>query len=336
MVPSLFLLNGRPNATSINLNDIKSIKGQKSNPFKDVLMESHKEARKAEPNEATSDHNEDQAVTPVAHNQAASQPVASDKASDNGDEEAKKAMESFSLKIASQALKGELVDTTLAGDELAKIDLASIMKGLNISGIDMDENGAIFTEIMKMAQNMGINIDQSLIEGVSAAGLVSQLKGMNIPTTPTAPMQMPMQIVEQEIIDQVAQKLSLHQFQMKGKDGVTLQLEPKELGALKIDIVVNKGSVSADILTQHASVKEILEKNQNILQEALAGLGMNIDQFSVNVGDFNFNQYANEQEQQGQFGYYEDAFLPAEPVLAMVGGAVRGQYVSERGVSIYV
>ncbi len=297
-------------------------------------MESHKAARKAEPNEATPDHNEEQAVTPVAHHQAAS-PSSQSVESDQAAEEAKKAMESFSLKIASQALKGELTNTELAGDELAKIDLASIMKGLNMSGIDMDETGAIFTEIMKMAQNLGINIDQYLPEGVSAAGIASQVKGMNTPTTPTAVLQAPVQIVEQEIIDQVAQKLSLHHLQMKGKDGITLQLEPMELGALKIDIVVNKGSVSADILTQHASVKEILEKNQNILQEALSGLGMNIDQFSVNVGDFNFNEYTNEQ-QQGPFGFYDDGFLPAEPVLAMMGGAVRGQYVGEHGVSIYV
>ena len=150
-------------------------------------------------------------------------------------------------------------------------------------GVAIDETVQI-REILNHA-----SLDQQSLSDSSP--IVQVASGINKNETPNARTVSPewrpdAQIVEHELIQQVVQKLSLNRMATRGTEGIRLELEPKELGALTIDITVHKNVVSADILTQSASVKEVLDKNQTILRDALSNAGFVIDQFSVNVGDF--------------------------------------------------
>lgn len=137
-------------------------------------------------------------------------------------------------------------------------------------------------------------------------------------------------------MNQVTQKLMLHRFDISGSEDVTLELTPKELGALKIEISVHKGIVSADILTQTVAVKEILEKNQALLHDALTQSGFNIDHFSVNIGDFGHNPYsADDNNYNGMTFASEETHYSALTALARVG-EILGVVNTESGISIYV
>jgi flagellar hook-length control protein FliK len=149
------------------------------------------------------------------------------------------------------------------------------------------------------------------------------------------------QIAEHAIIKQVAEKLFLHRFNSNGNEGITLELEPKELGALKIAISVHKGLVSADILTPHSAVRDMLDKNQSLLRDAMAGMGLTVDHFSVTVGDF--SQLPHHFSGQGpfnnefgtKFAFTEGSEQSADSAFAMAESEFLWGY-KESGISVYV
>ena len=211
---------------------------------------------------------------------------------------------------------------------------------LAIKNLTIEGGAETLLALFKQGQDPSLPFDATLTEtasfvgdDVASTGLVSRMeKGAAL----KGPAALPMPIVESEIVEQVTQKLSLLRLQPNGQDGITLELEPKELGALQIEIRVRDGAVSADILTQHQVVKEILEKNQSLLFDALAHMGLELDQFSVNVGDF--HRSTSDESQQNAFDFtnrHHDS-ASAGPVLAMVGESIRGRFIGENGVSIYI
>ncbi len=64
-----------------------------------------------------------------------------------------------------------------------------------------------------------------------------------------------------------------------------LQLHPESLGALQVELSLQKGSLVAHILTADPRVKDLLESNQALLRQSLAEQGFDVDGFSVDVGD---------------------------------------------------
>jgi hypothetical protein len=88
---------------------------------------------------------------------------------------------------------------------------------------------------------------------------------------------------EKALLHQIADKwASSH---IKNGHSFRLQLEPEQLGALQIDIVVHQERIVAEIVTKHPFVKELLEGNQELLRGTLAEQGLKVDRFSVNIGD---------------------------------------------------
>ncbi len=186
-----------------------------------------------------------------------------------------------------------------------------------------------------------LNFDPEILGATGLLGL--EPKSDSIKTNTYTPEWRPAaQVSEHEVVKQVADKLSVNRLNSKGSDRITLELEPKDLGALKIEISVHKNFVSADILTQHASVKDILDKNQAILRDALAGAGFSVDHFSVNVGDFSQHpQHFSEQEQFNntygtKFATLEEVANSAESDLATVGAGSKYWGNAESGISVYV
>lgn len=64
-----------------------------------------------------------------------------------------------------------------------------------------------------------------------------------------------------------------------------LSLHPESLGALHVELSLQKGAVLAHITTGDHLVKELLEGNQALLRQSLAEQGFEVDGFSVDVGD---------------------------------------------------
>ncbi|MEK6584314.1 MAG: flagellar hook-length control protein FliK, partial [Nitrospirota bacterium] len=62
-----------------------------------------------------------------------------------------------------------------------------------------------------------------------------------------------------------------------------IRLYPEELGHLHIDINVADDSIKAVVTVEDIGVKDILEKNLDMLIDGLKDSGLNIDQFTVNI-----------------------------------------------------
>lgn len=104
------------------------------------------------------------------------------------------------------------------------------------------------------------------------------------------------QIPEKDVIKQVVSKM---EFKLsEGKNEVTVQLKPEILGNLKMDIEVEKGTITAKILVDNYRTKEILENNIGILQNKIEENGMEIKTVEVSVGN---NADFEKENQERQF-----------------------------------
>lgn len=68
-----------------------------------------------------------------------------------------------------------------------------------------------------------------------------------------------------------------------GGGRVTLALEPRELGRVRIDLTVKHGNASAVIQASNESARGLLEQNLSTLRESLEARGVRVDRLSVEV-----------------------------------------------------
>jgi len=108
------------------------------------------------------------------------------------------------------------------------------------------------------------------------------------------------------IIDQVNQKIS---GEIKsGKTEITMSLRPESLGKVDINLVSEKGVVTAQITTENSQVKEVLNKEIDILKQKLQDQGVNLDKVVVKIQEpaqtnntnSNFNQDSQKFNQTSQ------------------------------------
>jgi flagellar hook-length control protein FliK len=86
-----------------------------------------------------------------------------------------------------------------------------------------------------------------------------------------------------DIINQVIQKAKVS---LNGaKSEMILELKPESLGKLQLKVVSERGVIVAKIVAENEQVKAILESNMQTLKEELQKQGMQIEGFSVSVGD---------------------------------------------------
>jgi len=196
----------------------------------------------------------------------------------------------------------------------------------------LQEGGEMLADFVQVLEGQTPQADPSHVTGMTTIGLASRNEGV---TTAGSGLKSSLPIIEHEVMEQVAQKLSLQRVNLNGKEGVTLELSPKELGALKIEIAIHKGSVTAEIFTQYPIVKEILEKNLSALHDGLMQSGFNVDQFSVNVGDF--RNPSDSQSNREPFHFSSVSDSSTVPVLvASAERAKRSSISIESGVSLYI
>lgn len=122
------------------------------------------------------------------------------------------------------------------------------------------------------------------------APLVTAAQHIAAPATVAAPFAASAQVTDSQIFDQVVTHLSGSD---KGDMGrMVLRLHPAELGALRIELLVEGDRVRANLHAQTQQVQEVLERNLGQLRSALAEQGLKIDHFQVSSD--------TRQHQQGQ------------------------------------
>lgn len=95
-----------------------------------------------------------------------------------------------------------------------------------------------------------------------------------------------------EVINQIVKNASV--LIREGHSEMNMQLEPAKLGKLSLKLVVEQGLVTAKFITESQQVKEIIESNFNELKDMLQEKGINVQNFSVSVGQDSQNQSAKQ------------------------------------------
>ncbi|WP_305043277.1 flagellar hook-length control protein FliK, partial [Geoalkalibacter sp.] len=86
---------------------------------------------------------------------------------------------------------------------------------------------------------------------------------------------------DNQLLNQVVERLSLR-GQGEGSR-MTLRLHPEELGELRMELLMEKGVLKAQILAQNPQVQEVLERNLYRLREALEGQGLKLESCEVGL-----------------------------------------------------
>lgn len=72
-------------------------------------------------------------------------------------------------------------------------------------------------------------------------------------------------------------------FLDNGRSEMTIQLKPEQLGSLNIKMVVEDGKMQAQFVTDRPEVKELIERNADLLKAKMSEVGIEINAFSVEV-----------------------------------------------------
>ena len=112
------------------------------------------------------------------------------------------------------------------------------------------------------------------------------------------------------ILKQVSEKINYSLG--KGESRVTIQLNPRALGQVNVDLSMKNNQLQAIIVADSVQAKNILESNINQLKIALEGNNIEIDKVSVFVGNEENNfasqlrEHKNSQMQKQNFKTVED------------------------------
>jgi flagellar hook-length control protein FliK len=102
---------------------------------------------------------------------------------------------------------------------------------------------------------------------------------------PQIPVQKPETVNKADIINQIVKKAEI--AVIDGKHEMRIQLEPENLGKLILKLAVEKGLITAKFVAESQEVKAVIESNFNELKDMLQEKGLDVQNFSVSVGQEN-------------------------------------------------
>jgi len=92
----------------------------------------------------------------------------------------------------------------------------------------------------------------------------------------------PSEVSPAEVVRQVARQIETITSQ-RSASSVTLQLEPEHLGRLRVTISVSDGAIHTHIVADNHAVRQMLESNSSLLQQALQERGLQLGALQVSV-----------------------------------------------------
>ncbi len=125
----------------------------------------------------------------------------------------------------------------------------------------------------------------------------------------------------------------------KGQTELNIQLKPPELGRMMITIEDLGNSIRVSVVAENQAAKDILLSNSNSLKAALAGSGINLENFDVDLGS-NFNRsMADAKNQSWDFKGRKNSkneSLSEEDMMVEKQTLLQKQYLTHDGVLYYV
>lgn len=119
-----------------------------------------------------------------------------------------------------------------------------------------------------------------------------------------------------DVLNQINDKLN--SLKTSTGEKIEIILKPENLGKVNVEIQNIKGVITATLIAENPQVKEVLEKNLDILKSNLNGQGVNLNTVTVKVeepdksafNNFNLNQEQsekdfNQQQKNSQKAYYD-------------------------------
>lgn len=104
------------------------------------------------------------------------------------------------------------------------------------------------------------------------------IKAMNT----VAPKQNLVNISKADIVNQIVKKADI--ILREGHQEIIMKLEPESLGKLNLKVIMENGQITAKFVAESQQVKEVIESSFNQLKDALQEKGVNVQSFSVTVG----------------------------------------------------
>lgn len=109
-------------------------------------------------------------------------------------------------------------------------------------------------------------------------------------------------VPEKELVNNLIQRFNVNPRLQTSK--LSMQLNPAELGSLKIDILVEGDSIKANIVAQSQQVLDLLEKNMPRLRTVLEEQGFKVNAFEISMNavggqqkDFFQEQFSSQQQE---------------------------------------
>lgn len=102
--------------------------------------------------------------------------------------------------------------------------------------------------------------------------------------------------LKNDVLNQIGTKFE-HLKQDGGVGKITLALRPLDLGRVVIELTQTASGVTTNIIAQNSSVKELLEKNIEVLKQQLVQAGVNVQNINVKSADSAEN---SEQREHGE------------------------------------
>ncbi len=150
------------------------------------------------------------------------------------------------------------------------------------------------------------NLDNDSANSQMVFTLDKTIKNINTINKPSQVDSLPKEFSANDILNQIGSKLE------QLKDGqstkLTMTLRPNDLGRVTIELLSSANGISTSIIAQNSQVKELLDKNIDILKQQLAQQGINVQNIQVKTVEQNsqaglnnsYNERQNQQENQGQ------------------------------------
>ena len=90
------------------------------------------------------------------------------------------------------------------------------------------------------------------------------------------------EIDEKQVLNSIVRQARF--MYQKGSSSAVINLEPPNLGRMKLDIITENSKVTGRIIVESAEVKQLIQNSISELRENLAQSGMKVESFDVQVG----------------------------------------------------
>lgn len=185
-------------------------------------------------------------------------------------------------------------------NEDIKAALDSKVEKVEVSGEDnkrQDAEAGNNKEVPKMTNsvnNKPENVDMSAVKQDQA------IADNKLDAAQNQAAAKPAAVNKAEIINQIVKKAEL--VINDSQPEMRMQLEPENLGRLTLKLAVEKGLITAKFVAESYEVKQIIESNFNELKDMLQEKGLEVQSFSVSVG-----QEGNEYNNSNSFQQWREA-----------------------------